>query len=566
MNQFLAVLTGNGDFFVLNVLLQSSVLAAAALLLARLFRHNAASRYAILYRSLVALPPLILLSLVLQFSGTRLWLLPVEPAATQADQGTVDPGLSLPWTVGVSDNTAALSPGQPEPAPGGSAAGGMQPWLYLLWLGGTGWMLRGLVNSVRAQNRLIKAARRASPQERRRINSSLARYLEMPHTTTSGLSILVSDDISSPVVAGFCSPVLMLPPLLLTRLSDREFGAVLLHEVAHLRRRDLPMNLVQKLVISLFWFHPLVRVMDAEITRAREEVCDNFVLGYTRAVSYGEVLLKTGQLLQCPSNRSSQSTGSAMPLPQVAMGIFSDSWRLESRIADLLSPRRNRIMALETTTDRLLYAAVCAFALLVATCQVGAAQPPQAPADSEPVQAPQPPRPPVAPLDPVEAGSLLSSEELEALRREARQHLQEVEVNREEIRRTIREAREQIQVNLLETEFQGSIEQARAEIQEQLAGLNQRLSQQLADNPEQDSVAYLELAMRGLTSALEGLDSIDIVELQRAIQSNLEAELQGLEDLDLEFEFEFEMDDEMDVDLEDTPADAVDVQADREPV
>jgi len=563
MNQFLALLTGNGDFFALNLLLQSSVLAAAALLLARLFRHNAATRYAILYRSLVALPPLILLSMVLQLGGTRLWLLPVEYAAIQADQVTVDPGLSLPWTVAVSDDTAALYPGLPEPAPGGSAAGGIQPWLYLLWLGGTGWMLRGLIYGVRAQNRIIKAARPVSPQERHRINNSLARYLETPHATTSGLSILVSDDIRSPVVAGIRSPVLMLPPLLLTGLSDREIGAVLLHEVAHLRRRDLPMNLVQKLVMSLFWFHPLVRVMDAEITRAREEVCDNFVLGHTRAVSYGEVLLKTGQLLQCSSNRSSQSTGSGIPIPQVAMGIFSDSWRLESRIADLLSPRRNRIMALETSTDRLLYAAVIAFALLVATCQVGAAQPPEAPADIEPVQAPQPPRPPVAPLDPVEAGSLLSGEELEALRREARRQLQEVEVNREEIRRTIQEAREQIQVNLLESDIQGSIEQARAGIQEQLAGLNQRLNQQLADNPEQDSVAYLELAMRGLTSALEGLDSIDIVELQRTIQSNLETELQGLEALDLEFEFDVEMD----VDLEeDTPADAIDVQPDREPV
>lgn len=563
MNQFLALLTGNGDFFALNVLLQSSVLAAAALLLARLFRHNAATRYAILYRSLVALPPLILLSMVLQLGGTRLWLLPVEYAAIQADHVTVDPGLSLPWTVAVSDDTATLYPGLPEPAPGGSAAGGIQPWLYLLWLGGTGWMLRGLIYGVRAQNRIIKAARPVSPQERHRINNSLARYLETPHATTSGLSILVSDDIRSPVVAGIRSPVLMLPPLLLTGLSDREIGAVLLHEVAHLRRRDLPMNLVQKLVMSLFWFHPLVRVMDAEITRAREEVCDNFVLGHTRAVSYGEVLLKTGQLLQCPSNRSSQSTGSGIPIPQVAMGIFSDSWRLESRIADLLSPRRNRIMALETSTDRLLYAAVIAFALLVATCQVGAAQPPEAPADIEPVQAPQPPRPPVAPLDPVEAGSLLSGEELEALRREARRQLQEVEVNREEIRRTIQEAREQIQVNLLESDIQGSIEQARAGIQEQLAGLNQRLNQQLADNPEQDSVAYLELAMRGLTSALESLDSIDIVELQRTIQSNLETELQGLEALDLEFEFDVEMD----VDLEeDTPADAIDVQPDREPV
>lgn len=79
-------------------------------------------------------------------------------------------------------------------------------------------------------------------------------------------------------VQGALRPTLLLSAGLVRRLSDEELRCLLLHELAHVRRRDTLFVHLQTLVCCLFWFHPLVWVLQRQWLQAREEACDDHVL------------------------------------------------------------------------------------------------------------------------------------------------------------------------------------------------------------------------------------------------------------------------------------------------
>ena len=67
---------------------------------------------------------------------------------------------------------------------------------------------------------------------------------------------------------------------------------VLLHELAHVRRWDNAVNLVQRIVESLLFFHPAVWIMSTWVRRDREDCCDAVVVGHTaKPQAYAELLL-----------------------------------------------------------------------------------------------------------------------------------------------------------------------------------------------------------------------------------------------------------------------------------
>ena len=117
----------------------------------------------------------------------------------------------------------------------------------------------------------------------------------------------------------------------LRTLQEPELADILVHECAHAVRRHHVIAMLQRIAAMLFWPHPLVHLMNRELARAREEVCDNYVLRRSNATRYARTLLELSQLFVGVS-----------PKP-VSLGLFHCRWRLEDRIADLLD-RRRRIM------------------------------------------------------------------------------------------------------------------------------------------------------------------------------------------------------------------------------
>ncbi len=122
----------------------------------------------------------------------------------------------------------------------------------------------------------------------------------------------VSHHATAPMAVGFRKPVIILPDRLIGAVTHDELRDVLLHEAAHVRRRDPQVVFVQELARVLFW--PIVPVhgLLGELARAREELCDNHVLQGRDALSYGETLLHLAELsLQARplARRSASCTG-----------------------------------------------------------------------------------------------------------------------------------------------------------------------------------------------------------------------------------------------------------------
>jgi beta-lactamase regulating signal transducer with metallopeptidase domain len=157
--------------------------------------------------------------------------------------------------------------------------------------------------------------------------------------------LLVSSRTVTPVAVGFGRPAVLLPKRLLGVIEAHELRDVLVHEMAHLKRGDQRMVLLQELAAALYWPILSLHLLNRELQRAREEVCDNVVLAGRDALRYGETLLHIAEVLV---------KGRRM---RAVAGIFGGPGKLERRIAGLIDPRRN----LGTTTGR---KAACAVMLL----------------------------------------------------------------------------------------------------------------------------------------------------------------------------------------------------------
>jgi beta-lactamase regulating signal transducer with metallopeptidase domain len=95
------------------------------------------------------------------------------------------------------------------------------------------------------------------------------------------VTVAICERIAAPVLVGIVRPIILLPPAALTGWSPEEIEMVLLHELAHVRRWDNLVNLVQRIVESLLFFHPAIWLVSGWIRRERETCCDAVVVGCT---------------------------------------------------------------------------------------------------------------------------------------------------------------------------------------------------------------------------------------------------------------------------------------------
>ncbi len=146
--------------------------------------------------------------------------------------------------------------------------------------------------------------------------------------------ILASREIPVPVVIGHRRPVVAIPEALIRSGDRTALRDVLIHECAHVARRDPWVHLVQRCAAVLYWPHPGVHGVNAIISRAREEICDNHVLMASPPVEFARTLLEMSERL----------VGVRMvPAP---LGLLGTRWSLESRVEGLLDPRRHRMTRL----------------------------------------------------------------------------------------------------------------------------------------------------------------------------------------------------------------------------
>ena len=92
------------------------------------------------------------------------------------------------------------------------------------------------------------------------------------------VTLLESCFAEVPVVIGHLRPIILMPVGLLAGLPPRQVEAILLHELAHIRRGDYLVNLMQTLVEGLLFYHPAVWWISGVIRTERENCCDDLVV------------------------------------------------------------------------------------------------------------------------------------------------------------------------------------------------------------------------------------------------------------------------------------------------
>jgi beta-lactamase regulating signal transducer with metallopeptidase domain len=163
--------------------------------------------------------------------------------------------------------------------------------LTLVWLLG---MLAVLANWQLRRWRLAQSLRveSATPERVAELFAELQRQLGFKRQ----IPLIVSARIAEPGVWGIWRPIVVLPPGLDERLDDDELRAVLMHELFHIEQRDNLLSTVQMIICALFWFHPLVWLIDRKLMGECELMCDEKVIRFGgEAESYAAGLWKVVQ-------------------------------------------------------------------------------------------------------------------------------------------------------------------------------------------------------------------------------------------------------------------------------
>ncbi len=135
-----------------------------------------------------------------------------------------------------------------------------------------------------------------------------------------------SPAVGVPLVTGWVRPMILLPLGLATRMPAAWIEAVLTHELAHIRRHDLWLGVLQRAIEILLFFHPVIWWLSAQIHQAREEACDDLVV----------------DALQSPFEyaRALTELAASDPLtPSLAMGLGKGSLMSRIRRIALRKPR-----------------------------------------------------------------------------------------------------------------------------------------------------------------------------------------------------------------------------------
>jgi cell division protein FtsI (penicillin-binding protein 3) len=140
--------------------------------------------------------------------------------------------------------------------------------------------------------------------------------------------VVVSDEIEAPIVVGAIAPAVVVPRASSAWTAER-WRVVLLHELAHVRRRDGIANLVAQLACSLHWLDPLAWIAARRLREERELAVDDAVLRVgARASTYAEHLVAIAAAATCGA-------------PASALAMAEPS-RFEARVVALLDADRAR--------------------------------------------------------------------------------------------------------------------------------------------------------------------------------------------------------------------------------
>jgi beta-lactamase regulating signal transducer with metallopeptidase domain len=148
------------------------------------------------------------------------------------------------------------------------------PTLILLWIAGVSMLSLRLLTGWIWVQRLRTHGTAPAADQWLRMAARLSRRLHIGRA----IVLLESTLVEVPTVIGWLRPIVLLPASAVAALSPQQLEAILAHELAHIRRHDYLVNLLQTLVETLLFYHPAVWWLSRRIRIERENCCDDLAV------------------------------------------------------------------------------------------------------------------------------------------------------------------------------------------------------------------------------------------------------------------------------------------------
>jgi beta-lactamase regulating signal transducer with metallopeptidase domain len=248
-------------------------------------------------------------------------------------------GIAPPPFLSIPSNAPAAS--RPAPRAGSLA--------FALWLAGA------MAYLATAGIQTARASRKWS-HERLATDPALLDMLEACRAeagVTLPVGLVVSRTVASPAVMGWLRPRILLPESAAAELSAPELRPILLHELAHVRSRDIPFTWLLTVARATHWFNPLAHLGAIAWARFREEAADEAAIRWMRddsGAAYGEALLRSLRLRQ----RASTPFGS--------LAVVESVHHLKKRI-HMINRYRNK-------SSRIFVTAIGTLSLAAVVCSI----------------------------------------------------------------------------------------------------------------------------------------------------------------------------------------------------
>jgi len=370
----------------LAVSIKSAVmLVIAAGLSLALKRASAASRHLVwsfAFASLLALP---VLAFSLPSWNAPIWPHTLSAEATESARVVTGGPVASAATAKGSLNALAFDPSLRPAAPinttvvnywplamveraNGVRAGKMESlgfgaWALLLWMAGALLILARLLIGTVSVRRMARQAQVIREAEWNALAAHLARCVGLARRVT----LLQSDSVTMPLTFGITRAFILLPSDA-DDWSDERRQVVLLHELAHIKRRDCLTQMLAQVACAIYWFNPLIWAAARQLRIERERACDDQVLDAgTKASDYADHLLDLARRFR------------SVRYASIAAVAIARRSQLEGRVLAILDPRvrRRGLNRLASATVAIIVACIV---LPLASLQPLAQTPPKPPA------------------------------------------------------------------------------------------------------------------------------------------------------------------------------------------
>jgi beta-lactamase regulating signal transducer with metallopeptidase domain len=201
------------------------------------------------------------------------------------------------------------------------------PWLVASWFAGVIAFSIRLIGGWFATTRLRLTTASAAPPEWEQTLERLARRIGVSRP----VRLLLSGSVETPAVVGWLRPAILTPVAAFSGFPAGYLEALLAHELAHIRRHDFLVNILQRTAEALLFYHPALWWVSKQIRIERELCCDDLAVAAS-----GDVLTYARALAELESLRPAHAS----------LAVAANGGSLVNRIRRLLAPSESDSHAL----------------------------------------------------------------------------------------------------------------------------------------------------------------------------------------------------------------------------